>query len=225
MATPLLLSRGQTGIDVANLQKELVRLGLMHISEVDSDFGGMTEAAVKRFQSLNNLSVDGIVGRETWAKLLETKEVAIAASSAIAPKPITTNWTLDNIEQSASIIPGGSFTWAEATRGGSRMPPDQETLEGMIRIATMAQKARDLIGRPFVVTSWYRDPESNAAAGGVSNSRHLGGDAIDFYIDGLTGAEIYAMLDGMWEGGLGQYTRYPFLCHIDARDYRARWTN
>lgn len=218
----LFLARGQTGSDIFNLQRELVRLGLMHESEIDGDFGGMTEGAVRQFQVLSNLSVDGVVGEQTWAKLLERQGVAIAQNP---PSSISTKWNLVNIEQSASIIPNGSFTWAEATRGGSRMPPDQETLEGMIRIATMAQKARDLIARPFVITSWYRDPESNASAGGVSNSRHLSGDAIDFYVDGLTGAEIYAMLDEMWEGGLGQYTRFPFLCHIDARDYRARWSD
>jgi hypothetical protein len=143
------------------------------------------------------------------------------------PPAITplTKWTLDNIVQSAGIIPGGNFTWAEATKGGSRMPPDQETLEGIIRVATMAQKARDLVGRPFIVTSWYRDPVVNAEVGGVSNSRHINGDAIDFYCDGMTGKEIYNILDPSWEGGLGQYLKFPFLCHIDARDYRARWTN
>lgn len=149
-------------------------------------------------------------------------ESVVRQVPSIAP---LTKWTLDNIVQSASIIPGGNFTWAEATKGGSRMPPDQETLEGIIRVATMAQKARELVGRPFIVTSWYRDPVVNAEVGGVSNSRHINGDAIDFYCDGMTGAEIYNILDPSWEGGLGQYSHYPFLCHIDARLERARWTN
>lgn len=148
-----------------------------------------------------------------------------------APPPIIsapsrpTKWTLNNIQQSATIIVDGSFTWAEATKGGSRMPPDQETLEGIIRIAKLAQRARNRVGRPFVVTSWYRDPVVNAAVGGVSNSRHINGDAIDFYCDGLTGDEIYWILDPWWPSGLGRYIKFPFLCHIDAREYRARWQN
>ena len=143
----------------------------------------------------------------------------------IAPPARPPTWTLKNIQQSATIIVDGSFIWAEATRGGSRMPPDQDTLEAMIRIAKLGQRARDRVARSFTVTSWYRDPVANAAVGGVSNSRHINGDAIDFYCDGLTGDEIYWILDPWWPGGLGRYIKFPFLCHIDARDYRARWQN
>ena len=219
--TRLLLERGCKGEDVIELQKELARLELLHSTEIDGDFGGMTKAAVQRFQESAGLSVDGIVGNQTWAKLLKTKGLVIASKLS----SVETSWTLGNIDLLCEIIPGGNFTWADATKGGSRMPPDQETLESIIRIATLAQKARDFIGRPFTITSWYRDPDSNAAAGGVSNSRHINGDAIDFWIDGMMGREIYDLLDPWWEGGLGQYSHYPFLCHIDARDYRARWTN
>lgn len=166
-------------------------------------------------------------GTDPANKLEERLYYFDRARTVLSP-PATLNsfvWTLENIKQGESIIPGGNFTWAEATRGGSRMPPNQEVLEGIIRIATLAQEARNLIGRPFIVTSWYRDPAANAMAGGVDDSRHLVGDAIDFYVNGMTGAEIYDLLDPRWSGGLGQYSRHPDICHIDARDYRARWTN
>ncbi|WP_204138640.1 D-Ala-D-Ala carboxypeptidase family metallohydrolase [Halomicronema sp. CCY15110] len=145
-----------------------------------------------------------------------------------APMPATpprrpARWTPDNLQLAAAIISGGSFTWAEATRGGARLPPDQSTVDAMIRIAQLAQEARDRIGRPFVITSWYRPPAINAQAGGASMSRHIVGDAIDFYCDGLTGRQLYWALDPWWPGGLGRYTRFPYLCHLDARSYRARW--
>lgn len=132
-------------------------------------------------------------------------------------------WTLSNIQLDATIVPNGSFTWAEATRGGARMPPNQAVLDAMIRIARMAQQGRDRIGRPFHVTSWYRPPEVNRRVGGASRSRHMVGDAIDFYCDGLTGNQIYWALDPWWPGGLGRYTQFPRLCHIDSRGFRARW--
>jgi hypothetical protein len=137
------------------------------------------------------------------------------------PRPA--RWTPSNIQLHAAIIPNGSFTWAEATRGGTRMPPDQATVNGIVRIATLAQQARDRIGRPFHVTSWYRPPEVNRRVGGASESRHIVGDAIDFYCDGLSGDQIYWALDPWWPGGLGRYTQFPSLSHIDARGYRARW--
>ncbi|NES94503.1 MAG: peptidase M15A [Desertifilum sp. SIO1I2] len=134
-------------------------------------------------------------------------------------------WTPSNIQIHASIIPNSVFTWAEATHGGTRMPPNQETVDAIVRIAQLAQQARDRIGRPFHVTSWYRPPDINARVGGVSNSRHIVGDAIDFYCDGLTGNQLYWFLDPWWPGGLGRYASYPYLSHIDARGYRARWLN
>ena len=36
---------------------------------VDGDFGQMTEKAVKAFQKAHGLTVDGIVGKNTWAAL------------------------------------------------------------------------------------------------------------------------------------------------------------
>ncbi|OLP19229.1 peptidase M15A [Leptolyngbya sp. 'hensonii'] len=140
---------------------------------------------------------------------------------ALPPRPA--RWTPNNLQLYASIIPEGSFTWAEATHGGTRMPPDQATVEAIIRIARLAQQAHDRIGRPFQITSWYRPPDVNAAVGGVSNSRHIVGDAIDFYCEGLTGDQLYWALDPWWPGGLGRYVKFPYLSHLDARNYRARW--
>jgi peptidoglycan hydrolase-like protein with peptidoglycan-binding domain len=36
----------------------------------DGDFGPQTEEAVKRFQANAGLTVDGVVGRQTWTALL-----------------------------------------------------------------------------------------------------------------------------------------------------------
>lgn len=143
-----------------------------------------------------------------------------------APLPTRPNrWTPNNIQLEASIIPNGNFTWAEATRGGARMPPNQATVDAMVRIAKLAQQARDRIGRPFIITSWYRPAEINRRVGGASQSRHIVGDAIDFYCPGLTGNQVYWALDPWWPGGLGRYGRFPALAHIDARNYKARWTH
>jgi hypothetical protein len=148
------------------------------------------------------------------------------------PKPVVAiipkrpdRWTPYNIQLAAAIIPDGNFTWAEATHGGTRMPPNQATVDAMVRIAKLAQRARDRIGRPFLVTSWYRPPAINRAVGGAKYSRHLVGDAIDFLCEGLTGNQLYWFLEPWWPGGLGRYTQFPYLCHIDARSYRARWRN
>lgn len=137
------------------------------------------------------------------------------------PRPM--RWTPNNIQLDASIVPNGNFTWSEATRGGARMPPNQTTVDAIVRIAALAQQARDRIGRPFLITSWYRPAEINRRVGGASQSRHIVGDAIDFYCVGLTGNQVYWALDPWWPGGLGRYSQFPALVHLDARGSKARW--
>jgi len=208
------MRKGSVGLSVTKLQAKLIELNLLPGGSDDGDFGLLTELAVKRFQSSNGLDNDGIVGALTLSKLYASEQLVVEAVPDFS-----------QVDLASSIIKGGAFTWAEATRDGKRLPQTREVYDGMIRIATEAQKARDLIKQPFVITSWYRNPSANANAGGSSNSRHLSGDAMDFWVEGMTGDELYALLDPIWAGGLGRYSRHPYLCHLDARDYRARWAH
>lgn len=57
------LRRGSKGEAVKELQRLLCGL------EIDGSFGPLTEAAVIEFQKANGLTVDGIVGPETWGAL------------------------------------------------------------------------------------------------------------------------------------------------------------
>jgi hypothetical protein len=142
---------------------------------------------------------------------------------SLPPRP--DHWTPYNIQISATIIPDGNFTWAEATKGGTRMPPNQKTVDAIIKIAHLAQKARELIAQPLIIVTWYRPAHINRAEGGNKYSRHLMGDAIDFICENLSGNQLYWTLDPWWTGGLGRYRQYPHICHIDARPDRTRWTN
>ncbi len=62
------LRLGSTGIYVIELQNILTKL-LYYTESVDGGFGIATENAVKRFQTNNRLTVDGVVGRDTWSAL------------------------------------------------------------------------------------------------------------------------------------------------------------
>ena len=69
------LKVGSSGNYVTVLQVMLNRVArnypaIPRISPVDGVFGSQTEAAVKKFQSIFNLSSDGIVGQSTWYKLV-----------------------------------------------------------------------------------------------------------------------------------------------------------
>lgn len=173
----------------------------------------------RRLDAIQSLFED--VRRMTRANRDSVEAPPVPKPPPLPPRPA--RWTPYNIDLGTSIIPNGNFTWAEATRGGTRMPPNQATVDAMVRIAKLAQQARDRLGRPFHITSWYRPADINRQVGGASNSRHIVGDAIDFYVDGLSGDQIYWALDPWWPGGLGRYRSFARLSHLDARGYRARW--
>ena len=70
--TPLRL--GSTGLDVQTVQTYLNRIrrnypAIPAITDPAGTFGESTQAAVRKFQSIFNLTSDGIVGKATWYKL------------------------------------------------------------------------------------------------------------------------------------------------------------
>ena len=62
------LRRGSKGSDVTRLQTALNALGYA-CGAADGIFGVKTEAAVRRFQRAQQLAVDGVAGRMTWAAI------------------------------------------------------------------------------------------------------------------------------------------------------------
>lgn len=69
------IRRGNIGPNVVIIQTELNRISqnypaIPKIQQIDGIFGEKTEAAVRKFQEIFNLQVDGIVGQSTWYALV-----------------------------------------------------------------------------------------------------------------------------------------------------------
>ena len=72
------IRRGSTGQYVKECQEDLIRIGYdLGSYGADGKFGAKTEAAVRAFQAVHGLSVDGVVGPATWAAL----------DKAVGPEP------------------------------------------------------------------------------------------------------------------------------------------
>jgi peptidoglycan hydrolase-like protein with peptidoglycan-binding domain len=82
------LSYGSSGEEVKELQKSLNNMG--YSLDVDGKFGTKTQNAVKSYQKNNGLSVDGIVGNNTWASLLGS---SVKSSSNSENQAISTSNT------------------------------------------------------------------------------------------------------------------------------------
>lgn len=63
------ITQGDRGIAVRRLQGLLVAIGRKDI-KIDGEFGPITLRAVKHTQRMYAITVDGIVGKVTWSKLL-----------------------------------------------------------------------------------------------------------------------------------------------------------
>jgi len=69
------LKKGTSGEDVLFCKQKLLELGFYgdHITTVSKKtFGADTLEAVKRFQAQAALTVDGVIGKETWAALIDS---------------------------------------------------------------------------------------------------------------------------------------------------------
>lgn len=63
----VVLAKGTRGAAVEELQR------LLKMEQIDGQFGPKTEEAVRMFQRVNGLTIDGIVGLYTWEKLKKGK--------------------------------------------------------------------------------------------------------------------------------------------------------
>lgn len=59
--------------------------------------------------------------------------------------------------------------------------PNDDQLENINYTATRLEPVREFLGIPMFILSWFRSEKLNKAVGGVPNSFHKRGLAIDFY--------------------------------------------
>ena len=188
------------------------RQALIHLVQL---WRGLTTQA----QAIDRLLRD--VQRMATARRDLPEAAPVPLVPALPPSP--DRWTPQNLHLYAPIVPQGRLIWAEATRGGTRIPQDSYTIEAIVRLATLAEQAQDRVGRPFRIIDWYCPYLAPENPKQRSNLRHSLGDAITFYVEGLTANQIYWALDPWWPGSLGRYRAYPALVYLDARPDRVRW--
>ena len=80
-----LLRLGTVGEDVRTIQRQLNRIrrnypSIPNIPQTNGVFEATTRAAVRQFQSIFNLAVDGIVGRATWYRIKRIYNAVIKVS-------------------------------------------------------------------------------------------------------------------------------------------------
>lgn len=111
------------------------------------------------------------------------------------------------------------FTVGEVLRfDKSRVPTNAEHQKNIIELAKALDILREKWGGPIGVTSWYRPPAVNRRVGGVRNSQHLLGSAVDIYPIGGNIFEFQKFCDQNWPGAVGYGAKRGFV-HLDMRSY------
>lgn len=136
---------------------------------IDGIWGAKSAGATKNFQQAYGLPADGVFGPETEECILE----------AITQ----TDWW-SGIRY---------FTRAEfACKCGKFCDGYPHAIRR--DLVELADSARDYFGKPAIVVSGLRCKQHNANVGGVSNSQHMYGEAVDLKISGVTAGELLAYL-------------------------------
>jgi hypothetical protein len=145
---------------------------------VDGIWGPVTEKAVRDFQAAFGLEVDGIVGPATEDALRHAVTYGMPEKNAS-----TVNGWWDEIEyftrEELRCKCGGRYC------DGFPAEPQELTVR-------LADRARRHFGRPAHNVSFLRCREWNRLQGGVANSQHMYGEAMDICIDGVTASELCA---------------------------------
>lgn len=208
--------------------QSLLKLGGFYQGKIDGFWGEQTRSAFILFKKSAYLQYPNSIGKTTATSLLEL------AGIAIHPIPRDSGYGVSAIRELklpgsrvvmlSDLVPGSnSFTWSEATARGTRQPVDTSVVTGIIKLAQYLDRVRSMFhSRAIHINSWYRPPDVNRAVGGVSNSIHLLGSAVDFTVEGIAPLEVYRALDS-WHGRVGGLGRSSAFTHLDLRGYPARW--
>ena len=104
------LRRGSSGPNVVVVQVELNRIAqnypaIPKLATVDGIYGSRTEAAVRKFQEIFGLDVDGVVGKATWYALvrLYTAVTQLSELRSLGQRFYSISWEYPNSPQPGSV--------------------------------------------------------------------------------------------------------------------------
>ena len=143
----------------------------------DGIWGKNSAATCKRFQADYGISASGTLDGDTQKKLIQ------AVAGTAEKKKSGSFW--DDIRYFRRTDPYIACSCGHC--GGFPAEPDE-------RLMRLADSLRREAKVPLIPSSTVRCPAHNRAVGGVANSRHLSGKAMDFSIPGWPASKILTLL-------------------------------
>ena len=177
-------------MEVWRKQCLLAYVGLLPYQDIDDIWGDQTQGATEAFQSKYQMKpVDGIFGDDTLEKILDVihsrEEPAPDISVGDKKEPTGTFW--DHIRYwSRDEFACRCGQYHAPYCNGFPVEPDQTLVE-------LVDDIRHDFGRPGHPSSGIRCERHNAdQPNSAKNSLHKYGKALDFFIEGVSGAQLLA---------------------------------
>lgn len=161
-------------------QKQLLLccFDLLLPADVDGIWGAQSAAATRKLQEQLGISPDGIFGDATRSAAFD----ALAAGT-LQEETAGTFW--DEIE----FFTEEEFRCKCGGRYCDGFPARMQE-----QVVRLCDSARRHFGRPGHVISGLRCPVHNANEGGVADSQHIYGEAVDLQIEGVSADSLLAFL-------------------------------
>ena len=163
-----------------------------YVGSADGEWGAMSRAACTAFQKdFGGIAVDGTGGPETDKAL----------KHAVAYDMFRVDAEEETAKESTGLFWDGIkyFTPDEVRCKCGGKYCDGFPYEMQPLVMQILDRAREWSGHPIVVISGLRCSQWNAIQGGVSNSQHMYGEAVDAYFYGKTPGAALAWLQSQPE--------------------------
>lgn len=207
--------------DMLTMTKKRLQMNLKYLGYYDGEIDGIkgekTLNAIKQFQADKGLTVDGIAGQKTIdciRSIIVADQQRFGVTVDGVAGEETTNARLnycDNILSDWDDIK--HFKKSEFTcKCGCGLNNIQ------LGVVKIADEVREHFGSPAIVTSGTRCEKHNKEVGGVINSRHLQGNAIDMYVQNVSWYDLLEYLRKLEQKGEIRYCYHinnSDCCHFD----------
>lgn len=186
-------------LNIKQRQMNLKYLGY-YSKNIDEIEGSGTKQAYRDFQRAYGLVVDGIYGQKTNAKLIEvikSEQRRLGVKADGVAGEITTNARNNQLSwNNIKHFKQSEFT-CKCGCGLNNMD---------LKVVKIADEIREHFGQPCIVNSGTRCIKHNKKVGGVANSRHLSGKAVDLYVKNVSGNTLLAYTKELVKQGKLRYT-------------------
>ena len=171
------------------------------LNAIDGIYGNETDTklieVIKKIQIIVVTTVDGVAGNNTITKLKEWQKLNGLDSDGIAGIKTRTKMGINVLDWNGiKHFKKSEFT-CKCGCGLNNINLD---------VVKVADEIREYFGSQAIVTSGTRCSLHNKKVGGVSNSRHLSGKAIDFYVKGVSGNTLLKKAKEYVNNGKLRYT-------------------